>query len=174
MDTVTAAGDAGSGDAGRSPSETGALDAAPWTVRSFLVSVRDLSRSATFYKEVLDLHEVALEGEVAVLEGPRRMFAVLLREVSGQAVRHGQQELGPRAVSFDVESRTELDLVAQRLDAAGALVSRRPLHESEPFDVVIGRDPDGLPLVFFVYETGQPLDPDHFRHVAMHMYGIDL
>lgn len=169
MDTVNA-----SDDAGRIPSVPGALDAARWTVRSVLVSVRDLSRSAAFYQEVLGLHEVAREGEVAVLEGPRRRFAVQLREVSGQAVRHGQQELGPRAISFDVESRSELDLVAQRLEAAGALVSRGPLHGSEPFEVVSGRDPDGLPLVFIVYETGQPLDPDHYRHVALHMYGVDL
>jgi catechol 2,3-dioxygenase-like lactoylglutathione lyase family enzyme len=143
-------------------------------MRSVLVSVRNLARSVTFYCDVLGLREAVREGEVAVLEGERATFAMLLREVTGQGVRHGQQEYGLRAICFDVGSRAELDSVADRLEAAEALVSRSPLQEAEHFDVVTGRDPDGLPLTFITYETDQPLDADHFRHVALHMYGVDL
>lgn len=143
-------------------------------MRSVLISVRNLARSVAFYSDVLGIREVVREGEVAVLEGDRGDFAVMLREVTGQGVRHGQQEFGLRAVCFDVGSRAELDSVAERLEAAAALVSRSPLQEAEHFDVVSGRDPDGLPLAFITYETDQPLDADHFRHVALHMYGVDL
>lgn len=146
----------------------------PWSVRSILVSVRELKRSVAFYCEVVGLTAITQEDQVAVLAGDRCSFTVLLREVSGQGVRHGQQELGLRAAIFDVRSSAELDEVALRLEQAGALVSRRPLHEDEPFEVVSGRDPDGLPLVFLTYTGAQPLDPEHYRRVALHSYGIDI
>ncbi|MGH8979936.1 MAG: VOC family protein [Acidimicrobiales bacterium] len=145
-----------------------------WSMRSVLVSVRDLARSVAFYCDVLGLRESVQEGEVAVLEGEGRPFAVLLREVAGKGVRHGQQALGSRAICFDVGSRSELASVAGRLQAAGALVSRSPLHDGEPFELVTGRDPDGLPLVFVAYESDVQLPADHFRHVALRMYGVDL
>ena len=145
----------------------------PWTMRSVLVSVRDLTRSISFYCDVLGLRETAREGEVVVLEPEQRNFAMFLRETTGRGIRHGQQELGSRALSFDVGSQEELDGVAGRLATAEALVSRSPLHASEPVEVVAGRDPDGLPLVFFSYGAA-PLHPDHYRHVALHMYGIDV
>lgn len=147
---------------------------APWLMRSLLVSVRDLDRSVAFYRDILGLREVAREGEVAVLEGERRTFAIMLRAGPGKGVRHGQDAVGPRSVSFDVGSQAELDEVAERLAAADALVSRRPVHDSEQVEVVTGRDPDGLPLLFITYEADQPLHADHFRHVALRMYGVDL
>ena len=139
-----------------------------------LVSVHDLDRSLAFYRDVLGLRETRRQGKVAVLEGDPRTFAMVLREVRGEAYHYGQQALGPRAVTFDVGSPAELDGVAKRLAAAEALVSRGPLHASEPFEVVTGRDPDGLPLLFVTYDDGQPLDADHDLHVALRVYGIDV
>lgn len=144
-----------------------------WSMRSVLVSVRNLDRSIAFYAAVLGLSEVGREGQAAVLDGDGRPFALLLREVSGQGVVHGQQALGLRAVVFDVGSRSELDNVAKRLEAAGARATRSRLHETEPFEILTARDPDGLPLTFVTYEGG-PLQADHFRHVALHTYGLDL
>lgn len=142
-------------------------------MRSVLVSVSDLARSVPFYCDVLGLHEVAREGEVAVLESDRGNFAIVLREAAGQGVHAGQEALGPRAVSFDVGSATELEGVVKRLEAAKAFVSRSLLHEAEPVEVVTGRDPDRLPLLFTFYAAG-PLLADHYRDIALHMYGVDL
>jgi catechol 2,3-dioxygenase-like lactoylglutathione lyase family enzyme len=150
------------------------LSPAPWSTRAVLVSVGDLARSVSFYRSVFALHEVGREGEVVVLEDDGRSFAFLLREVPGQGVHHGRQELGPRAIAFDVKSHKELDAVAGRLEAAAALVHRAPLEGDESFDVVTGRDPDGLPLLFVSYEAHGRLDADHYRRVALHMYGVDL
>lgn len=143
-------------------------------MRSVLVSVRELARSVAFYSEVLGLRVAGKESEVVVLQGEDRTFVVMLRQVSGEGVRHGQQEVGLRAITIDVASQTELDAVATRLEAAGALVSRSLLHQSEPFEVVTGRDPDGLSLTFITYESAHPLDAEHLRHVALRMYGVDL
>lgn len=143
-------------------------------MRSVLVSVTDLARSVSFYRDVLGLRERAREGEVTVLESESGSFAILLREVTGQPLHHGRQELGLRAVNFDVGSRTELEAVADRLEAAGALVSRSVLDESESFEIVTGRDPDRLPLIFITYESDHPLHDDHYRHVALHMYSVDV
>ncbi len=146
----------------------------PWSLRSVLVSVHDLDRSLAFYRDVLGLRETSREGEVAVLEGEQRTFVMVLRQMRGEAYHYGQQALGPRAVTIDVGSQAELDAVAKRLAAAEALVSRGPLHASEPFKLVTGRDPDGLPLLFITYNDGQPLDAHHDLHVALRMYGIDV
>lgn len=147
--------------------------AAPWSMRSVLVSVRDLATSVSFYCAVLDLHENARLGEVAMLDSDEGAFAMVLREVKARGVRHGHEALGVRAVTFDVGSQARLDTVADRLEAAQALVSRAPLHETEPLPMVTGRDPDGLPLVFFARPGQQPLQADGYRHIALHMYGVD-
>jgi catechol 2,3-dioxygenase-like lactoylglutathione lyase family enzyme len=146
----------------------------PWSLRSVLFSVRDLDRSLAFYRDVLGLRETTREGAVAVLGGEQRSFAMVLRQMRGEAYHYGQQALGPRAVTIDVGSQAELEGVATRLAAAGALVSRGPLNASEPFEIVTGRDPDGLPLSFIAYDDGQPLDVHHNLHVALRMYGIDV
>lgn len=145
-----------------------------WSVRSVLISVQDLERSISFYRNLLGLREVAREDEVAVLETEHRTFAMMLRQVRGQPHRYGQQALGTRALSFDVGSQKDLDEVAKRLKTAGAFASRRPLHDSEPLEVVAGRDPDGFPLLFVTYEADQPLAVDHYLHVALFMFGVDL
>jgi catechol 2,3-dioxygenase-like lactoylglutathione lyase family enzyme len=147
---------------------------ATWSVRSVLVSVSDLRRSVAFYQDVVGVREVAREGEVVVLEGDRRAFVVVLHEVGKHATRYGQQALGPRSVGFDVASQAELDAVAQRLEEAQALRSRRRFQDPHEVEVVTGRDPDGLPLVFFSYEVDDPASVRHRHLVALLMYGVDL
>ena len=150
------------------------VESAQWSLLSVLVSVHDLHRSVAFYRDVLGLREITRGGQVAVLQGEHPTFTILLREVRGEAYRYGQQALGARAVSFKVGSQAELDGVAKRLQAAEALVARGPLDRSEPKEVVTGRDPDGLPLLFIADEAGEPLPADHYLHVALRMHGVDV
>lgn len=149
-------------------------DAPAWSIRSVLVSVRDLDRSVAFYEEVMALREVVREGEVACLEhDDAGRVAIILREVRGQGTRHGQQSLGARAVCLDVGSTAALDEVEARLRAADAFDVRRPVDPAEPFEIVHGHDPDGLPLVFLTY-SGAALSADHYRFGALSMYGLDV
>lgn len=138
------------------------------------MSVSELERSVAFYRDVLGFAEVAREDDVAILGGEGNSPVVILRLVSGRTARYGQQALGARAINFTVGTRAELDAIGERLETAGALVSRGPLHGSEPLEVIMAHDPDRLPLVFVADEADLQLHPDHYRHVALRMYGVDL
>jgi catechol 2,3-dioxygenase-like lactoylglutathione lyase family enzyme len=150
-----------------------ATSASLWSVRSILISVRDLDRSVAFYTDVMGVHELVRQDQVAILAfHESRSFALMLREAPGQATRHGQQETGVRALSFDVKDAAAMDRVQGRLERHGLLRGRRRLA-GEPFEVVEGHDPDGLPLLFIAYGTA-PLPPDHYRQVAPIMYSLDV
>ena len=146
-------------------------------VRSVLIAVRDLDSSVEFYRDVMSLEELARDEQVAILgRNSRGTSALILREAVGHATRHGQQALGLRVMSFDLASKDELDHVEDRLRDRGALVARQRLPEGEepPFEIVRGHDPDGLPLVFLTYEGLDLLPADHYRHMAMNMYALDV
>lgn len=146
-----------------------------WSLRSVLISVRDLQRSIDFSGDLVGLREVAREGEVVVLcNPPDTSFALMLRQAGRLATRHGQQALGARALSFEVGSMEELDRVEERLQASGMFRARRPLDADESFPLVLGHDPDGLPLVFLTYEGAGSLTALHYRHVAAIMYTLDM
>jgi catechol-2,3-dioxygenase len=143
------------------------------SIRLVLISVRDLDRSIAFYQDVMNLEDAVREGELVAL-GSRESTepALLLRQADRQATRHGKDELGARAICFNVASPAELDRVHERLKSLNALHDRRILGET---DLVRGHDPDSLPILFV---AGTPtlrhlMDPDLFRQEAPLMHTLD-
>jgi catechol 2,3-dioxygenase-like lactoylglutathione lyase family enzyme len=128
----------------------------PWSIRSILVAVRDLGRSSAFYRDVMELDEVAHEGEVIILgKAGSLRDALLLRQADRQAIHHGPSELGARAVCFEVPSG-ELDRIQGRLKSLHAFHDRRQLDQAE---LVRGHDPDGLPIVFYAGPSPEDMSP---------------
>ncbi len=149
--------------------------ASPWSIRSALVSVRDLDRSSAFYCDVVGVKEVLREDQVVVLErkGPATT-ALFLRQAYRNASHPPQQSLGVRALSFDVGSAAELDRVEERLRALDAFRDRGRFDETEQFEFVRGYDPDRLALIFVADETGSGLSEEHYRAALLVMYTLDL
>lgn len=143
-----------------------------WSIRSVVVSVRDLDRSSTFYQDVMNVREVLREGQIAVLGSDLDPTPTLyLREADRQAVYPGGA-LGFRAVSFDVPSFGELDRVEGVLRNLNAFRGRQFIDEAETFEMVQGQDPDRLPLVFVASETSVPLED--YRAALARLYSIDV
>lgn len=143
-----------------------------WSIRSVVVSVRDLDRSSTFYQDVMNIREVFRENQIAVLSDEvSPTFTVYLREAY-RNVPHPGQALGVRAVSFDVRSFAELNRVEGRLRDLDAFGGRQFIDENETFEMVRGHDPDRLPLVFVANATSLPLQD--YRRALARLYAIDL
>jgi catechol-2,3-dioxygenase len=147
--------------------------AQPWVLRSALISVSDLDRSVAFYREIGSLQEMAREDAVVVLgEESTASMILILREVrSRHQVRHGQQSLGLRSITFNVRSTTELDRTEAVLRSHDLLTERRPMAQGAA-DFVRGRDPDNLPLVFVCY-AGDTVGPDYYRTIVNLYYSLD-
>lgn len=150
------------------------IDEVPaWSIRSVVVSVRDLDRSANFYKEVMQVRELFRESQIVVLgSGRAPSFTLYLREANRDAVHSGQQSLGVRAFSCDVGSLSELDGVEGRLRALDGFLGREVIDEDEKFEMVQGHDPDWLSLVFVAAETNLP--PEDYRRIMARLYSIDI
>ncbi len=142
-----------------------------WSIRSVVVSVRDLDRSSLFYQDVLNLREVSRENRIAVLGSDLPSPAVYLREAHRNVVHRGDA-LGVRAVSFDVGPITELDRVESRLRELDAFRSRQVISEAQGYEIVQGNDPDRLALVFVAHATDLPLQD--YRKALAKLYAIDL
>jgi catechol 2,3-dioxygenase-like lactoylglutathione lyase family enzyme len=146
-----------------------------WSIRSVLVSVSDLDQSATFYQDLMNVHEVLREDQIAVLTGGETgTLTLFLRQTRRTASHPGQQALGVRALAFAVGSPAELDRVEERLRALDTFRDRQRLLEHEGVEVVRGRDPDRLPLTFVGNETGGSMSVDDYRQVLTWMYAMDL
>lgn len=144
-------------------------------MRSVLIAVSDLDRSTAFYQEVTGCGVVLREDQVAILgSGMAAGLFLILRETSRGATRHGQQALGARGLTLDVGSAAELDRVEDRLRAHDLFRHRRPISPDEDFELVLGHDPDGLPLVFVAVGAVDSLSPEHYRHAASLMYSLDM
>ena len=149
-------------------------DVPSWSIRSVLVSVSDLDRSATFYQDVMNLHEVLREDQMVVLGDASGPFTLFLREARHGAVQHsGQQALGVRSVVYDGGSIAELDQVDARLRMLGAFRGRRSLDGTEATQFLHGHDPDRLPLLFVAHETGRVPSREDFRRALATMYVLD-
>jgi catechol 2,3-dioxygenase-like lactoylglutathione lyase family enzyme len=149
------------------------IDVPSWSIRSVVVSVRDLDRSSSFYQDVMNLRELARENRVAVLSAdPTGSFTVFLRQAYSNAVRPGDQALGVRSLSCNVGSLVELDRVEARLKALNAFQNRRFVDEAERFEMVHGHDPDRLSLVFVATDTNLPLE-DYNRALVL-LHAIDM
>jgi catechol 2,3-dioxygenase-like lactoylglutathione lyase family enzyme len=147
--------------------------AQPWALRSALISVSDLERSVAFYQEVGALHVMAREDAVVVLgEESTASIVLILREArSRHQVRHGQQSLGLRVITFNVRSTAELDRTEAVLRSHDLLTERRPMLEGA-VEFVRGRDPDNLPLVFVCYAE-DTIGTDYYRTLVNMYYSLD-
>jgi catechol 2,3-dioxygenase-like lactoylglutathione lyase family enzyme len=147
----------------------------PWAIRSTLVAVADLERSVAFYRELGLFDEVAREDAVVVLgdESPASI-ALILRESRGiHPTRHGQQSLGLRSITFNVGSLGELDRIELVLRGRDFFTSRQHIA-SGASELIFGRDPDNLPLVFVCYADDATLGPDYYRAVVNMVYSLDV
>ena len=147
----------------------------PWTIRSTLIAVADLDRSVAFYREVGPFDEIVREDAVAVLgEMSPASVVLILREVRGtHQGRHGQQSLGLRSLHFKIESLGELNRIESVLRGRELFTSRRQTADGAS-EILLGRDPDNLPLAFVCYGEGKPLGPDYYRGIALLVYSLDV
>lgn len=146
-----------------------------WTIRSTLVAVSDLDRSVDFYREIGPFDEIFREDAVAVLGGSSHAsIALILRETrGGHQTRNYQRSMGLRSIHFNVGSLGELDRLESVLRGRELFTSRRQIADGAS-ELLIGRDPDNLPLVFLCYAKNKPLEPDYYRAVADRAYSLDV
>ena len=143
-----------------------------WSIRSVVVSVRDLDRSSGFYQDVMNLSELIREDQIAVLSSDvTPSFTLYLREAHRSAV-HSGQALGVRAISRDVGSFAELDRVEGRLRALNGFRDRQFLDDAQQFEMIHGQDPDRLSLVFVAHDAELRLQD--YRRALARLYAIDL
>ena len=147
-------------------------DAQPWTIRSTLIAVADLDRSVAFYGALGPFNEIVREDAVALLGGlsPTSPVLIIRETRSSHHIRHGQQSLGLRSVTFNVGSVGELDRIESVLRDRDLLTSRQQMADGAA-ELVYGRDPDNLPLVFAHYTD--KLGPDYYRTIARMVYSLD-
>ena len=145
----------------------------PWTLRSTLVSVADLDRSIGFYGELGPFGVVAREDAIAVLGDPSPgSLTLVLRETRGlHQVRHGQQSLGLRSMTFNVGSPAELDRIESFLRSRDLFTDRRQVAAGAS-DIMRGRDPDNLPLAFVAYAKDE-IGPEYYESVIGMFYSMD-
>jgi hypothetical protein len=152
----------------------------PWTIRSTLVAVADLERSVAFYRELGPFEEIAREDAVAVLgdvasasDVVAASIVLILRETrSLHHTRHGQESLGLRSITFNVGSGDELDRVEAVLRRQERFTSRQRVADGVS-ELLRGRDPDNLPLVFICYAEGKAVGADYYRTIANLVYSLD-
>jgi hypothetical protein len=148
--------------------------APPWIIRSTLVVVAELDRSVAFYREIGDFDEIDRVDAVALL-GPvsPASIVLILREMrSMHHARHGQQSLGLRSVTFNVGLSSELDRIESVLRGRNLFTSRGHIADRSS-ELLLGRDPDNLPLVFVCYPEDETFGPEYFRAVANLAYALD-
>lgn len=146
-----------------------------WTVRSTLVAVADLDRSVAFYGSLGPFDEILREDAVAVLgEISPASVILILREMRGiDQIRHGQQSLGLRSIHFNVGSLAELDRIESVLRGRDLFTARRQIADGAS-ELLLGRDPDNLPLVFVCYGEVKPLGSEYYRAIVPLVYSLDV
>jgi hypothetical protein len=145
----------------------------PWTIRSTLISVADLDRSIAFYQEIGPFAEILRQDAVALLgEVSTASIALILREIRGtHHIRHGQESLGLRSITFNVGPLGELDRIESSLRDQSLFTSRRRIADGAA-ELVGGRDPDNSPRVFICYLV-ETLGPDYYRAIVDLVYSLD-
>jgi hypothetical protein len=155
------------------PTMTSDQVAQPWTLRSTLVAVGDLDRSVAFYGQLGPFEVIARDDAIAVLgnASPGSVVLVLRETRSRHQIRHGQQSLGLRSITFNVGSLGELDRIESFLRGRDLFTDRRPIAEGAS-DLLRGRDPDNLPLVFVCYEK-DTIGTDYYEAAISLFYSLD-
>ncbi len=148
--------------------------AQPWAIRSTLVAVADLDRSVDFYRELGPFDEIVREDAVAVLGdvSPASIILILRATRGIHQTRHGQQSLGLRSITFNVGSLGELDRIEAILRGYDLFTSRRQIADGAS-ELLRGRDPDNLPLVFVCYAEGETIGPGYYQTVLDVFYSLD-
>ena len=146
-----------------------------WTIRSTLIAVTNLDRSIAFYSEIGPFEEIFREDAVAVLgETSPASISLILRETRGTGhTRNHQRSLGLRSIHFNVGLLSELDRLESVLRRRGLFTSRSEIGDGAS-ELLIGRDPDNLPLVFLYYTKNKRLKADYYRAVADRAYSLDV
>lgn len=146
-----------------------------WIIRSTLVAVADLDRSVAFYRELGPFDEILREDAVAVLgEMSPASIVLILREMRAiHQARHGQQSLGLRSIHFNVGSLGELDRIESVLHGRKLFTSRRQIADGAS-ELLLGRDPDNLPLAFVCYGGDRPVGSDYYRAIVPMVYSLDV
>ena len=149
--------------------------AVPWAIRSSLVTVTDLDRSVAFYGEIGLFEEIVRDETVAVLGPPQggSVFLILRQVQSQHAVRHGQDSLGVRSITFNVGSVGELDRIEPLLQQRG-LFTRRWQMADGAADLMTGRDPDNLPLAFGAYDESRLVGTEYYGTIAGFVHSLDV
>jgi hypothetical protein len=149
--------------------------AEPWAIRSTLIAVTELDRSLRFYREVGPFEEIVREGAVVVLRlvPAGSMFLILRETPSLHGVRHGQQSLGLRSLAFNVRTVGELDRIESMLRDHGRFTRRWKMPEAAA-ELVSGRDPDNLPLVFVFSDQSPGLEREYYRAIAGLVHSLDV
>jgi len=138
-----------------------------FAIRSTLVAVGDLDRSVAFYWDLGPFGEVAREDAVVVLgDVSPASIVLILRETRGI---HWTRMASNRSVSARLSSMS--DPSASGIGSSPyceAVTSLRPVGRSPTGapELLRGRDPDNLPLVFVCYAKDQALGPHYYRTVA--------
>jgi catechol 2,3-dioxygenase-like lactoylglutathione lyase family enzyme len=148
-------------------------EAGGWWLNVMLVVVSDLDRSVQFYTDVCGLEEIVREPGHALLgRETTGSLALTFRQADRRGVRAGQQTLGMRGGSFYVGTDAELDRVEARLKSWSAFQDRQRCGEGDRVQLVLGHDPDRLPLGFLSYEP--PLTTEDYREMLRRIYSWDL
>jgi hypothetical protein len=147
--------------------------AQPWTLRSTLVAVADIDRSVGFYGELGPFEVITRDDAIAILGDASPASVVLvLRETRGlHQTRHGPQSLGLRSMTFNVGSLGELDRIESFLRSRDLFTDRRKIADGAS-DLLRGRDPDNLPLVFVCY-TKDTIGPEYYESAIGLYYSLD-
>jgi hypothetical protein len=145
-----------------------------WVISSTLVAVAELDRSVRFYRDVGPFEEVVRKDGVAILRhvAPGSIFLILRERRSLNGIRHGQLSLGFRSIAFNARSVGELDRIESVLRDRGCFTSRRKLADGAP-EMVRGRDPDNLPLVF-VSDENRILTKEYYSAVVDLVHSLDV
>jgi hypothetical protein len=149
--------------------------AEPWALRSALITVTELDRSFAFYREIGPFEEIVRDDTVAVLGQPPRgsMFIILRQVQSRHAVRHGQDSLGVRSLTFNVKAIGELDRIESLLREHGAFTRRWTMADGAA-ELMTGRDPDNLPLAFGSYDESRLVGTEYYGAVAGFVHSLDV
>ena len=118
------------------------------------LSVTDLDASETFYTDLLGATRV-LEGRnddhhfsARYLLHPESLLILGLVQHDGtDGTRFDEHHVGLDHLSFNVETRDELDAWRDKLDEDG--VGHSGIAEADMWDVLVVRDPDNIQLEFF-------------------------
>jgi len=124
------------------------------------LTVRDIDESERWYADVLGMVRVFVEahprggGHTVVVNRPDTfLFLGLDFHPQADLERFDERRTGLDHVALAVDSRSDLDAWARRLDALG--VDHGPIHDQDQpvHAAMVVRDPDGIPVELFWSEV---------------------